>query len=79
MMSLKKVLVALAALGTSALSSPTRAKRAAAYDDNPFDGVAMYVNPFYRDEIYELAIPQMSGSLAEKAKLVAETPSFQWL
>lgn len=78
-MSLKNILVALAAMGATVVASPAKSKRAAAYDGNPFEGVAMYVNPYYRDEIYDLALPQMTGSLAEKAKQVAEVPSFQWL
>ncbi|CAI4211034.1 unnamed protein product [Parascedosporium putredinis] len=78
-MSLKNILVALAAMGATVVASPAKSKRAAAYDGNPFEGVAMYVNPYYRDEIHDLALPQMTGSLAEKAKQVAEIPSFQWL
>lgn len=62
-----------AALGATALGA------VASYEGNPFEGVAQSVNPYYYDEIYELAIPHMNGSLAAKAKLVAEVPSFQWL
>ena len=51
----------------------------ASYEGNPFADVTQSVNPYYHDEIYELAIPQMSRRLAKKAKLVAEVPTFQWL
>ncbi|SPN99810.1 related to exoglucanase 2 precursor [Cephalotrichum gorgonifer] len=71
-MSMRKVVLA-AALGATALAE------VASYEGNPFDGVSQSVNPYYRDEIYNLAIPQMSKSMAKKAKLVAEVPSFQWL
>lgn len=62
-----------AALGATALAD------VASYEGSPFDGVAQSVNPYYHDEIYELAIPQMSSKMAAKAKLVAEVPTFQWL
>jgi hypothetical protein len=40
----------------------------------------MYPNPYYTDEIYNLAIPHLSDeSLAEQAARVAEVPTFQWL
>ena len=69
---MRKVLLA-AALGTTALAD------VASYEGSPFEGVAQSVNPYYYDEIHELAIPQMNGSMAEKAKLVSEVPTFQWL
>lgn len=69
---MQKALLA-AALGATALADVF------SYEGNPFEDVAQSVNPYYYDEIHELAIPQMSGSLAAKAKLVAEVPTFQWL
>lgn len=71
-MTFRKAFVA-AALGATALAD------VASYEGNPFADVQMAIDPYYHDEIYELALPQMSGSLAEKAKLVAEVPTFQWL
>ncbi|BAE64227.1 unnamed protein product [Aspergillus oryzae RIB40] len=46
---------------------------------NPFEGYDLYVNPYYKSEVESLAIPSMTGSLAEKASAAANVPSFHWL
>ncbi|KAH8425819.1 uncharacterized protein LDX57_003563 [Aspergillus melleus] len=58
-------------------SSPTPTGSPA--DGNPFEGVQQYVNPYYKSEVESLAIPSMTGSLAEQASAVADIPSFHWL
>lgn len=58
-------------------SSPTPTGHFA--DGNPFEGVAQYVNPYYKSEVESLAIPSMTGSLAEQASAAANVPSFHWL
>lgn len=69
---MRKAILA-AAMGATALAE------VASYEGSPFADVAQSVNPYYYDEIYELAIPQMSRRMAKKAKLVAEVPTFQWM
>jgi hypothetical protein len=54
-------------------------KTVASYTGNPFTDIKMYPNPYYRDEIYTYAIPNLEGDLAEQAAKVAEVPTFQWL
>ena len=49
------------------------------YSGSPFTGVKMWANDYYRTEVYDLAIPELSAAMAEKAKKVAEVPSFMWL
>lgn len=66
------------AILTAAMSATALAD-VASYEGSPFEDVAQSVNPYYHDQIYELAIPQMSDGLAKKASLVAEVPSFQWM
>ncbi|KAB8238812.1 1,4-beta-D-glucan cellobiohydrolase C [Aspergillus alliaceus] len=61
-----------------ALSSPAPTAIAAARG-NPFKGHQLYVNPYYKSEVENLAIPSMTGSLAEKASAAANVPSFHWL
>lgn len=46
---------------------------------NPFADIQMYPNPYYRDEINNLAVPNMTEGLAAQAAQVAEIPTFQWL
>ncbi|KAL4796422.1 1, 4-beta cellobiohydrolase [Aspergillus venezuelensis] len=46
---------------------------------NPFEGYQLYANPYYSSEVMSLAVPSMTGSLAEQATHAAEIPSFHWL
>ena len=46
---------------------------------NPFSGYQLYANPYYSSEVYTLAIPSLTSSLAAKASAVAKVPSFVWL
>lgn len=46
---------------------------------NPFSGYQLYANPYYSSEVYSLAIPSLTSSLAAKASAVAKVPSFVWL
>ncbi|KAJ5432670.1 uncharacterized protein N7458_011826 [Penicillium daleae] len=46
---------------------------------NPFSGYQLYANPYYSSEVFTLAIPSLTSSLAAKASAVAKVPSFVWL
>jgi cellulose 1,4-beta-cellobiosidase len=46
---------------------------------NPFEGYQLYANPYYSSEVMSLAVPSMTGSLAEQATHAAEVPSFHWM
>ncbi|KAM5347250.1 hypothetical protein ACJ41O_010255 [Fusarium nematophilum] len=50
----------------------------ATYSGNPYSGVNLWANSYYRSEVSNLAIPKLSGALATAAAKVAEVPSFQW-
>lgn len=64
-------------------SSPTETAAAgtitAAAAGNPFEGVALYVNPYYASEISTSAIPSLTGAMATAAANVANVPTFVWL
>ncbi|KAL2754171.1 glycoside hydrolase family 6 protein [Sodiomyces alcalophilus JCM 7366] len=49
------------------------------YTGNPFIGVDQWANSFYRDQVLNLAVPQLSPAMAAAAQQVAEVPSFQWI
>nr|1OC5_A Chain A, CELLOBIOHYDROLASE II [Humicola insolens]1OC6_A Chain A, CELLOBIOHYDROLASE II [Humicola insolens]1OC7_A Chain A, CELLOBIOHYDROLASE II [Humicola insolens] len=52
----------------------------APYNGNPFEGVQLWANNYYRSEVHTLAIPQITDpALRAAASAVAEVPSFQWL
>ncbi|KAI8167002.1 1,4-beta-D-glucan cellobiohydrolase CEL6A [Colletotrichum sp. SAR 10_70] len=68
-----------AALAPAALAGPVKARQVASYDGNPLADRQLFPNPYYADEIKNLAIPKMTGDLAAKAAKVAEVPSFAWL
>ncbi|KAI8236920.1 1,4-beta-D-glucan cellobiohydrolase CEL6A [Colletotrichum sp. SAR 10_86] len=68
-----------AALAPAALAGPIKARQVASYDGNPLADRQLFPNPYYADEIKNLAIPKMTGDLATKAAKVAEVPSFAWL
>ncbi|WQF86911.1 Putative glycoside hydrolase, family 6, 1, 4-beta cellobiohydrolase [Colletotrichum destructivum] len=53
--------------------------KVASYEGNPLADRQLFINPTYADEIKTLAIPQLTGELAEKAAKVAEVPTFSWL
>ena len=46
---------------------------------NPFSGVDLWANAYYRSEVSTLAIPKLSGAMATAAAKVADVPSFQWM
>ncbi|KAK4120941.1 glycoside hydrolase family 6 protein [Parathielavia appendiculata] len=60
-------------------SIPGGASSTASYSGNPFSGVRLWANNYYRSEVHTLAIPSLTGSLVAKASAVAEVPSFQWM
>ncbi|WYZ44595.1 hypothetical protein EsH8_VII_001031 [Colletotrichum jinshuiense] len=68
-----------AALAPAALAGPIKNRDIASYEGNPLADRQLFPNPYYADEIKTLAIPKLSGELAEKAAKVAEVPSFAWL
>ncbi|KAF5022834.1 hypothetical protein F66182_5128 [Fusarium sp. NRRL 66182] len=51
----------------------------ATYSGNPYSGVNLWANSYYRSEVSNLAIPQLSGAMATAAAKVADVPSFQWM
>ncbi|KAH6611731.1 glycoside hydrolase family 6 protein [Chaetomium sp. MPI-SDFR-AT-0129] len=51
----------------------------ASYTGNPFEGVQLWANSYYSSEVYNLAIPSLTGAQATGAAAVAKVPSFQWL
>lgn len=69
---------------TTAPSVPTTtiaggASSTASFTGNPFVGVQGWANSYYSSEIYNHAIPSMTGTWAAKASAVAKVPTFQWL
>ncbi|KAL2756546.1 glycoside hydrolase family 6 protein [Sodiomyces alcalophilus JCM 7366] len=74
-----KNLFLTAALGTAALALPHHC-RSGAYEGNPFADIQLYPDPYYVDEIQNIAIPQMNDTeLIRKAEVVAGISTFQWL
>ncbi|PLN79441.1 exoglucanase 2 precursor [Aspergillus taichungensis] len=63
----------------SPTGSPTATSSPPAVTGNPYEGVDLFVNPYYKSEVEESAIPSMTGSLAEQASAAANVPSFYWL
>ncbi|KAL6239779.1 hypothetical protein BDW75DRAFT_226847 [Aspergillus navahoensis] len=59
--------------------TPTSSGAAVQATGNPFEGYQLYANPYYSSEVMTLAVPSMTGSLAEQATHAAEVPSFHWL
>ncbi|KAF6833699.1 cellobiohydrolase II [Colletotrichum plurivorum] len=72
-------LLLAAALAPAALAGPLKARQTASYEGNPLADRQLFPNPYYADEIKNLAIPKLSPELAEKAAKVAEVPSFAWM
>lgn len=60
-------------------ASPTSSGPAVTASGNPFEGYQQYANPYYSSEVISLAVPSMTGSLAEQASAAAEIPSFHWM
>ncbi|KAI9376759.1 1, 4-beta cellobiohydrolase [Aspergillus egyptiacus] len=63
--------------GTPGGGTPTASPALAT--GNPFEGYQLYANPYYSSEVMTLAVPSMTGSLAEQATHAAEIPSFHWM
>ncbi|KAH7120315.1 1, 4-beta cellobiohydrolase [Dactylonectria estremocensis] len=67
---------------TDVVSSTTKApvgSGTATYSGNPYSGVNLWANSYYRSEVSNLAIPKLSGAMATAAAKVADVPSFQWM
>lgn len=60
-------------------SPPPVGSGTATYTGNPYSGVDLWANNYYRSEVSNLAIPKLSGALATAAAKVADVPSFQWM
>ncbi|KAF7555646.1 hypothetical protein G7Z17_g2014 [Cylindrodendrum hubeiense] len=71
--------VTVTSSGSSTTSAPSTATGTVTYSGNPFSGVNLWANDYYRSEVSTLAIPSLSGALATAAAKVAEVPSFQWM
>ncbi|KAJ4258253.1 hypothetical protein NW762_008402 [Fusarium torreyae] len=65
--------------GTVTTAPPPVGSGTATYSGNPYSGVDLWANNYYRSEVSNLAIPKLSGAKATAAAKVAEVPSFQWL
>lgn len=76
-MAVKKNILLAAALSTGALAKKCRP--VASYEDSPFEGVALRPDPYYVDEIENLAIPQLPEELVPAAEELAKVSTFQWL
>ncbi|KAL4781029.1 1, 4-beta cellobiohydrolase [Aspergillus varians] len=87
MRALSALVPLLGALGVNALpqatstpaATPTSSGVAVTATGNPFEGYDLYANPKYSSEVVSLAVPSMTGSLAEQASLAADIPSFHWI
>ncbi|KAI5456900.1 1, 4-beta cellobiohydrolase [Mariannaea sp. PMI_226] len=66
-------------VGSSSTTAPPVGTGTATYTGNPYSGVNLWANNYYRSEVSSLAIPSLSGAKATAAAKVAEVPSFQWL
>lgn len=78
----KTTLVSTTTSATSTTKGSTTTTTTAATvtnSGNPFSGYQLYANPYYSSEVYSLAIPSLTSSLAAKASAVAKVPSFVWL
>ncbi|CEJ59001.1 Putative 1,4-beta-D-glucan cellobiohydrolase C [Penicillium brasilianum] len=78
----KTTLVSTTTSATSTTKGSTTSTTTAATvtnSGNPFSGYQLYANPYYSSEVYSLAIPSLTSSLAAKASAVAKVPSFVWL
>ncbi|KAL2872104.1 glycoside hydrolase family 6 protein [Aspergillus lucknowensis] len=64
---------------TTVTPTPTGGGPAVTITGNPFEGYQQYANPYYSSEVISLAVPSMTGSLAEQASAAAEIPSFHWM
>ncbi|KAL4914179.1 1, 4-beta cellobiohydrolase [Aspergillus aurantiobrunneus] len=60
-------------------ATPTSSGPVVTATGNPFEGYQLYANPYYSSEVMSLAVPSMTGSLAEQASHAAEIPSFHWM
>ncbi|KAL2684491.1 hypothetical protein Neosp_005569 [[Neocosmospora] mangrovei] len=66
--------------GTSSTTKPPPAgSGTATYSGNPYSGVNLWANSYYRSEVTNLAIPKLSGAMATAAAKVADVPSYQWM
>lgn len=78
-MAIARAFLVSALCAAVALAAPTTAPAADSWSGNPLQGVQMWPNRFYADQVRSLALPRMAGDLARKAEAVAKVPSFQWL
>ncbi|RYP40886.1 hypothetical protein DL767_001367 [Monosporascus sp. MG133] len=60
---------------TGTTTRPPGASITASYTGNPFSGVQLWANDYYRSEVLEYAVPTLGPNAAK----VAEVPSFQWM
>lgn len=77
-MVLKNLVVAAAALSTGAFAK-NKCRPVASYENSPFEGVQLRPDPYYVDEIENLAIPQLPAELVPAAEELKEISTFQWL
>ena len=64
---------------TSTVTKPPVGSGTATWAGNPFSGVSLWANSYYRSEVTTDALPSLSGAMATAAAAVADVPSFQWL
>lgn len=66
-----------AALVSGVVATPCRP--VASYDDSPFEGIQLRPDPYYVDEIENLAIPQLPEDLLPAAEELKQLSTFQWM
>jgi cellulose 1,4-beta-cellobiosidase len=59
--------------------TPVGGTYTATLSGNPFAGHQLYANTYYSSEIYSLAIPSLTGTLAVKASAVVQVSTFIWM
>jgi cellulose 1,4-beta-cellobiosidase len=58
---------------------PPAGSGTATWSGNPFSGVGLWANEYYRSEVMNLAVPSLTGAMATAAAKVADVPSFMWM
>ncbi|KFA69138.1 hypothetical protein S40285_00115 [Stachybotrys chlorohalonatus IBT 40285] len=67
------------ATGTTSTTRAPVGSGTATWSGNPYSGVDLWANNYYRSEVLNLAVPSLTGAMATAAARVAEVPSFMWL
>ncbi|KAH7317076.1 exoglucanase-6A [Stachybotrys elegans] len=77
-MAISKLAIA-ATLAAGAFASKAKRAAAAAYEGSPFEGIQLRPDPYYLDELVNIAIPALPEELVPAAERLTEISTFQWL